>query len=53
MATVIAHLSGHWSTWVVYLGPIVGVGGWLAVESLRERRRGDQQERPRAPEPTA
>ena len=39
--TLLAHV-GHWSSWVVYLGPILLVGAWLGLEKLREgRRRGN------------
>ena len=52
MAAVIAHLTGRWSAWVVYLGPILFVGGWVALDRLRGRRRGVGEDAPAAHEPT-
>jgi hypothetical protein len=40
--TLLAHV-GHWSAWIVYLGPIVAVAAWLGVDRLREARRAHQR----------
>ena len=41
MSLLLAH-SGefHWYTAAIYLGPLLGVLAWLAIGSLRDRRRG-------------
>ncbi|MEO6496726.1 MAG: hypothetical protein ABIO51_04485 [Solirubrobacteraceae bacterium] len=31
--------AGHWATSLPYLAPVVGLVGFLAVQSWRERRR--------------
>ncbi len=35
---LLAHV-GHWSSWVVYLGPILLVAAWLGLDRLRAGRR--------------
>ena len=30
----LAHV-GHWTAWIVYLGPIVAVAVWLGIDRLR------------------
>ena len=37
---MIAH-AGHWVTSLLYFAPVVGLLGFLVVQSRRERRRGD------------
>ena len=38
MMIPLAH-AGHWLESVVYLVPIVGFGLWLAVTTIKDRRR--------------
>ena len=33
----LAHV-GHWTAWIVYLGPIVAVAVWLGIDRLRGAR---------------
>jgi len=47
---MMAH-AGHWATSLLYIAPVVGLVGFLAVQSWRERRRGAEPEQSaRAPE---
>ena len=34
--------TGHWATSLLYVAPVVGLVGFLALQSRRERRRGRQ-----------
>ena len=45
MSLLIAH-SGefHWYTAAIYLGPLLGVLAWLGIGSLRDRRRGGEED---------
>ena len=38
--------AGHWATSLLYIVPVVGLLGFLAVQSWRERRRRPETERP-------
>lgn len=31
--------AGHWITDLMIFAPVIGVGIWLVVESIRDRRR--------------
>lgn len=42
---LIAH-AGHWLTNIMFLLPGVGFLVWLAVVTIKERRRGDEEETP-------
>jgi hypothetical protein len=44
MLVPFAHV-GHWTTSILYLAPVVVVVGWLALQSLRAKRRGDDADR--------
>ena len=37
---VFAH-SGHWVVNLIYVGPVILVVGWISVQALLDRRRGD------------
>ncbi len=37
--------AGHWATSLLYVAPVVGLVGFLAVQSWRERRRRPETER--------
>ena len=45
MSLLLAH-SGefHWYTAAIYLGPLLGVLAWLGIGSLRDRRRGHEDD---------
>jgi hypothetical protein len=36
--------AGHWVTSLLYFAPVVGLVGFLALQSWRERRRGRDEE---------
>jgi hypothetical protein len=36
--SVLAHVA-HWTSWIVYLGPILVVAAWLGLDKLRAGRR--------------
>jgi hypothetical protein len=36
--------AGHWVTSLLYFAPVVGLVGFLALQSWRERRRGSDEE---------
>jgi hypothetical protein len=41
---LLAHV-GHWSAWVVYLGPVVVVAVWLGIDRLRGGSDPDEPQR--------
>ena len=41
---LLAHV-GHWTAWIVYLGPIVAVGVWLGIDRLRGPREPEDPQR--------
>jgi hypothetical protein len=38
MMTVLAH-AGHWATPIAVVVPLLAVGAWIAVTTVRDRRR--------------
>jgi threonine/homoserine/homoserine lactone efflux protein len=40
---VLAHI-GHWSTSLMYLGPVVLLVGYLGVQTWRDRRRSKEDD---------
>lgn len=36
--TVLAH-AGHWTSWIFFMVPTLTFIGWLAISTMRERRR--------------
>ena len=40
---MLAH-SGHWLTQLIFLAPVVAVVLWVAVATIRARRRGDDRD---------
>ena len=34
---VLAH-GGHWLTSVMYVVPVIVIGGWIGVQALRDKR---------------
>jgi hypothetical protein len=36
----LAH-AGHWLAQLLYFAPVLAVGGWIALQSLRDKRRGE------------
>jgi len=43
--------AGHWATSLLYLAPVVGLVGFLAVQSRRERRSAAAPDRVGPPQP--
>lgn len=40
---VLAH-AGHWCVQLIYAAPVLLLGGWMAVDSIRKRRKGRDDE---------
>jgi hypothetical protein len=40
MTPLLAH-AGHWITGLLYLAPVIVLGGAVAIANWRDRRRGD------------
>jgi hypothetical protein len=41
---VFAH-AGHWLASLIYAAPVLVLGGWLFIDSWRQRRRGARGQR--------